>query len=287
MAILLTGGTGKTAVRLARLLQDAKISFLLASRRGKAAAPAGMPATKFDLLDSSTFETPFQYKFPCGESISAIYLVSPIFDDPETSLNAFVDHAFKEHGVKRFVCLAATADELGKPGLGKVWQHLVDLGVEYCVLRPTWFMENFLEDGLRSLIKNQGKLYTATGNGKAPFVSADDIAAVAYRALTDEKSHNTDYFILGPELLNYDELAAKLSSSLGRECVHVKLTRDERSLDLKSHGVPDHLADVLTLYEVLTAGGEEARENDVVQEVTGRPPKNFDTFVQENKAAWE
>lgn len=140
MAILLTGGTGKTAVRLARLLQDAKISFLLASRRGEAAAPAGMPATKFDLLDSSTFETPFQYKFPDGESISAIYLVSPIVDDPETSLNAFVDHAFKEHGVKRFVCLAATADELGKPGLGKVWQHLVDMGVEYCVLRPTWFM---------------------------------------------------------------------------------------------------------------------------------------------------
>lgn len=70
-------------------------------------------------------------------------------------------------------------------------------------------IENFLEDGLRSLIKNQGKLYTATGNGKAPFVSADDIAAVAYRALTDEKSHNTDYLILGPELLNYDEVRFK------------------------------------------------------------------------------
>lgn len=54
-----------------------------------------------------------------------------------------------------------------------------------------------------------------------------------------------------------------------------------------SHGVPDRLAHVLTLLEVLTAGGGEARENDVVQKVTGRPPKNFDTFVQENKAAWE
>lgn len=110
MAILLTGGTGKTSVRLARLLQDANIPFLLASRRGKAAAPAGMPATKFDLLDSLTFETPFQYKFPGGESISAIYLISTILDDPEASLNAFVDYAFKEHGVKRFVCLAATSD---------------------------------------------------------------------------------------------------------------------------------------------------------------------------------
>lgn len=83
------------------------------------------------------------------------------------------------------------------------------------------------------------------------------------------------------------QLAAKLSSSLGREIVHVKLTRDERSLDLKSNGVPDQLADVLTQYEVSTAGGVEARENDVVQTVIGRPAKNFDTFIQENKVAWE
>lgn len=34
----------------------------------------------------------------------------------------------------------------------------------------------------------------------------------------------------------------------------------------------------------MTAGGGEIRVNDVVEEVTGRPPKNFDTFVQENKA---
>lgn len=70
--------------------------------------------------------------------------------------------------------------------------------------------ENFLEDGLRFLIKDQGKVSTATGNGKAPFVSADDIAAVAYRALTDKKSHNTDHVILGPELLNYDEVRSNI-----------------------------------------------------------------------------
>lgn len=69
-------------------------------------------------------------------------------------------------------------------------------------------IENFLEDGLVFLIMEQGIVYTATGNGKAPFVSADDIAAVAYRALTDERSHNTDYLILGPELLSYDDVGS-------------------------------------------------------------------------------
>lgn len=55
-------------------------------------------------------------------------------------------------------------------------------------------------------IKEEGKIYTATGDGKIPFVSATDIAAVAFRALTDEKPHNTSYYILGPELLTYDQV---------------------------------------------------------------------------------
>ena len=142
MAILLTGGTGKTSVRLARLLDETKIPFLLASRRGQDAAPSGMPATKFDWLDSTTWAPLFQPKahFPNGETISAVYMMVPIVNDPETSMNAFVDYAVKEHNVKRFVLIAGSSAEPDKPGVGKVWQHFLDLGVEYCVLRPTWFM---------------------------------------------------------------------------------------------------------------------------------------------------
>lgn len=38
-----------------------------------------------------------------------------------------------------------------------------------------------------------------------------DIAAVAYRALTDAKLHNTDYRVLSPELLTYDKVYRLLS----------------------------------------------------------------------------
>lgn len=99
-----------------------------------------MPAVKFDWLDSSTFGAPFQHKFAGGEKISTAYIVSPIVDDPEVSMNAFVDYAIKEHGVERFVLIAGSTAEPGKAGVGKVWQHFLDIGTEYCVLRPTWFM---------------------------------------------------------------------------------------------------------------------------------------------------
>jgi festuclavine dehydrogenase len=47
---------------------------------------------------------------------------------------------------------------------------------------------------------------TAAGDGRIPFVSVDDIAEVAFKALTDEKSPNTERIIVGPELYNYDEV---------------------------------------------------------------------------------
>ncbi len=55
-------------------------------------------------------------------------------------------------------------------------------------------------------IRDDDMIITATGEGKVPFVSADDIAAVAFRALTDEVPHNTDHLILGPELFSYDDV---------------------------------------------------------------------------------
>ncbi|KAI9830056.1 MAG: hypothetical protein M1819_005886 [Sarea resinae] len=291
MATLLTGGTGKTSVRVARLMQEAKLPFLLASRRGPDAAPAGMPAVKFDWLDASTYSKPFEHRFPGGESISAVYMMNPVVDEPETSMNAFVDYAIKHHGIKRFVLVAGSSAEPGKKGVGNVWKHFLDTGVDYAVLRPTWFMENYTEEAARFIVRDQDKIITACGEGQIPFVSASDIAAVAFRTLTDKKPHNTDYRILGPELLTHDDqrkqLAAKLSHALGRKIANVKLSEQERYDGLIAAGLPEHFARFFTNLEVATAGGFETRTNNVVEQVTGRPPKSFDTFAEENKAVWQ
>ncbi|KAI9794246.1 MAG: hypothetical protein M1816_006172 [Peltula sp. TS41687] len=291
MAVLFTGGTGKTSVRIAALLQEANIPYLLASRRGEAAAPAGMPAVKFDWLDSSTFAKPFQHQLVTGAGgFRAVYLIAPVVADPATPMNAFVDYAVKEHGVTRFVVMGGSTTEPDAPHhVGKVWKHLIDIGVEHCVLRPTWFMENFSEqDTYCSTIKDESKIYSACGDGKIPFISATDIAAVAFHALTDEKIHETEYRVLGPELLTYDAIAAKLSSCLGRKIVHVKLSPDQETRRLiKDVGMDEDYAKLLTYLEVISADGVEERMNDAVERVTGRPPLKFDDFAQQNKAVWE
>lgn len=148
MAILLTGGTGYTSRELAVLLTKANISFVTTSRKGQSGAAPGTQAVKFDFSDSSTFEAPFEHTFTNNEKITAVYLVPPQDADPAGVMNAFIDHCTKKHGVKRFVLV--TGSTTGKEqtyGHGPTWQHLDNLGVEYSVLKASWFMgatPNFL-----------------------------------------------------------------------------------------------------------------------------------------------
>ena len=54
------------------------------------------------------------------------------------------------------------------------------------------------------------------------YISADDIGAVAHRALTDEKPHNTDHVLLGRQAYTYNDVS----------CYLVLLCQCERKLSI-------------------------------------------------------
>ncbi|KAK0491507.1 hypothetical protein IW261DRAFT_1438106 [Armillaria novae-zelandiae] len=274
MTVLITGGKGKTASHLARLLQDGNKPFLVASRSGGDPTDE-FPSCRFDWLDATTYAIPWSKV----EEITSVYLVPPPVLDMLPPMKVFIDYCL-EKGVKRFVLLSASVVEPGGFAAGKVHEYLARIDVEYCVLRPTWFMGN--------LSNPKDKIYSATGEGKVPFVSAEDIAAVAFRALVDLQSHNTDHFIRGPELLSYDEVAEILTRTLGRKIAHVKLTQLEMvNLLTEVTGMPKEYADIMALMDVQISKGVEETLDDTVLSITGRPPIGFSTFAKSIKYVWE
>ncbi|KAK0461640.1 uncharacterized protein EV420DRAFT_120245 [Desarmillaria tabescens] len=281
MTTLITGGKGKTALRLARLMKDANKPFLVASRSGGDPADES-PSCRFDWLDPTAYANPWSK----AEDITSIYFVPPQVMDMLPPMKAFIDYC-REKGVKRFVLLSASVVEPGGPAAGKVHEYLATIGVDYCVLRPTWFMENFSEERHRGPFKSEDKIYSATGDGKIPFVSAEDIAAVAFRALVDPQPHNTDHFIRGPELLSYDEVAEIITEVLGRKITHVKLTQLEMANWFTERGVPKEYAGMLALMDARIAKGAEETLDDAVLKVTGRPPVRFSTFAKSVRHVWE
>jgi festuclavine dehydrogenase len=139
MTILLLGGRGKTASRIASLLYASNHPFLVASRSTSLSSP--YKHVYFDWLDDRTFENAFLTTSIEGlDPISIAWLVPPPIFDLAPPMIKFIEFA-RLKGVKRFVLLSASTIEKGGPAMGQVHGHLDSIeGIGYSVLRPTWFM---------------------------------------------------------------------------------------------------------------------------------------------------
>lgn len=98
------------------------------------------------------------------------------------------------------------------PMLAEVAQYISMLkDVEYAIIKPTWFMEQFSEMGHARTIREEGRIYSATGEGKVPFIAGEDVARVAWRCLVDEE-RGGEYLVVGRELWSFDQVSnSKLS----------------------------------------------------------------------------
>ncbi|GKZ17304.1 hypothetical protein AbraIFM66951_005953 [Aspergillus brasiliensis] len=288
MTILVLGGRGKTASRLSSMLHIAGVPFLVGSR--STAHVSSYKLTHFDWLNEDTWRNGFlRASLDNMDPISAIYLVgghAPEFVDPGLR---FIDFA-RAQGVHRFILVSASNTDKGTHSMGILHAHLDSIeDVQYVVLRPTWFMENMLEDPHLGWIKKESRIYSATGDGKIPFISADDIARVAFRILTDWESQSAqEYFILGPELLSYGQIADILTTVLDRKITHVSLAEEDFARLLRDDvGLPPDFATMLASMETdVKHGAEERRGSHDVKNVTGSSPRSFLEFAGKERSHW-
>lgn len=138
MTILVTGSRGITARRLTSLLHP-KYPVLVATRSAPV-EPTLPPSVVFDWTDESTYENPFKHPQAQESPISAMYIVAPTGEESVLAGElAFIEFAAKR-GVTRFVHLGSSMIPEGGPFMGQVHARLRQLGVEWAVLRPSWFM---------------------------------------------------------------------------------------------------------------------------------------------------
>jgi predicted phage-related endonuclease len=85
----------------------------------------------------------------------------------------------------------------------------------------------------------------------------------------------------------HTQIASILSDVLGRKITHVKLDEQGRIDGLVQAGVSDYFAKFMTRLELLASDDFEKATGDVVQRLTGHPPKSFKEFAEENKSVWK
>lgn len=269
--ILVTGGTGTTGSRVAAGLAVAGAQVRIASRK-----PLADKQIRFEWHDPETHG-------PALAGVDGIYVVPPIgVRDPAPIVEPFLAQAVRA-GVRRVVLLGSSAITDETPGLGKLYGLVRGAVPEWAVLRPSWFMQNFVGGHpVAAGIRATGAIVTATGDGRVAFVDAADIAAVAVRALLDPLPHNTDHVITGPEALSYAQAAAIIAEETGRLVRHESVGVTEFAALVHESGVPADFAAFLAGLDDEIRRGAEDRVTSVVPDVTGRAAGSFRAFIARN-----
>ncbi|WP_093865473.1 SDR family oxidoreductase [Streptomyces sp. TLI_053] len=265
--ILILGGTGTTGRRIARRLAAQGLAVRTAARTGA--------DVRLDLDDPTTWA-------PALDGVTAAYLLEPAGQSRTPRL---VEAAVAA-GVKRLVLLSAHGVDHADDShpLRAAEAAVRGSGVDWTVLQPEWFAQNFSESFWREGVRS-GTLTLPTGDGRVPFVDAEDIADVAVAALTEDGHSGRTYRLTGPRSLSLGEAADVITAATGREVRHLDIAPEDFIAQLVAHGTPEVVAGVLTGLLVNIRDGHAADVSDGVEQALGRPARSFESFAAAAAAA--
>ncbi|MCH8111196.1 MAG: NmrA family NAD(P)-binding protein [Proteobacteria bacterium] len=266
--ILVIGSTGKTGQRIAKTLAELGFSVRHGSRNAAIPFDWDRPETWAAALDgvSSAYVSYFpDLAFPgASETIEALTKVAA------------------GAGVRRLVLLSGR----GETHAQNCENIVKACGLDYSLVRASWFAQNFSEGYLRDPVL-QGMVALPAAHVSEPFVDVDDIADVAVAALTDERHSGQLYEVTGPRLLSFDEAAAALSTAIGRPVRYIPITFDQFHASMTEIG-GSLIADVFTCVCREVLDGRNESLGDGVQRALGREPRDFADFCRAAAAsgAW-
>jgi uncharacterized protein YbjT (DUF2867 family) len=165
--------------------------------------------------------------------------------------------------------------------------YLAESGAPHAIVRPNLFIQNIPENTIPS-IDADGNFYANAGDARISMTDTRDVAAVAATLLTEPGHEGRIYEVTGPEALSYDDVATKLSQSLGRPITYVDAPDDAVRTALLGFGLGEWLVEALIeLFQDYRRSGTDgyaARVTDTVERLTGRPPRSLDQLLAEQPA---
>jgi uncharacterized protein YbjT (DUF2867 family) len=163
-------------------------------------------------------------------------------------------------------------------------RYLSESGLPYVIIRPNLFLQNIPEQTI-PVIDPAGNFYVDAGEARISMVDTRDVAAVAAVALTEPGQAGACYDVTGPEALSYADVAARLSTALGRQISYVDVPDDVVRQALLGAGLSEWFAGALVgLYQDYRRSGTSgyaAQVTDTVHRLTDRPARSFDDLLAE------
>lgn len=269
LPILIIGKTAKTGMRVEQRLQALGHSTRGVSR-------SSTPA--FNWEDSSTWRATLDG----AQSAYVTFYPDLAIPTAEDTIRDFTQLA-KKVGLQHLVLLSGRGEE----GAQRAEKILMNSGLDWNVVRASWFMQNFSEGFMIEGIVS-GQLMLPAGDNVEPFVDVDDIADVAVAALTRPELRNRLFEVTGPRAMTFTECVAEISEVVGYPVEYKEIPIEDFLNALRDQGLPEGMLWLMRELFTVVFDGRNSNTTDGVMEALGRPATDFKEYLQKVNAtgAW-
>lgn len=263
--VLVLGGTGKSGRRVAARLSKAGRPVRIGSRSAK---------PSFDWENDRTWA-------PALHCVTAVYVAyQPDLAVPGAvdTVTAFFRQA-ADSGIHKLVLLSGR----GEPEAEEAEQALRATGLDWTILRSSWFSQNFSENFfLESIIA--GEVALPEGLAAEPFVDVEDIAEIAAAAFADPRHSEQLYDITGPKAVTFPEAIATIAKATGRNIDYVPVSSAAYRDELVRRNAPEEFIELVMYLFTTVLDGRNTPVGDGVKNALGRPPGDFAQYVEQTAA---
>ena len=260
--VLVIGGTGKTGRKVVQQLQTLNQNVRIGSRNGQ---------PPFDWQKPDTWRAAL-------EGIDKAYITfQPDLAVPGAlaAIERLVEIA-KQCGISKLVLLSGKGEREAE----LCEQVVIHSGIDFTIVRASWFMQNFSESFLLEPLQ-AGYVALPKVDAKVPYVDTGDIAEVVVASLMNEEHNGQIYELTGPRVLTFKEAVEEIEKASGRNINFEPVTLPAYINVLKEVGVDsDYVWLINYLFsEVLDAAGNDVISNDI-EKVLGRKARDFSEYAQ-------
>ncbi len=260
--ILVIGGTGKTGKRIVAHLETLGHNVRIGSRN---ATPA------------------FDWHRPDGwgaalEGMQKVYITyQPDLAVPGAleAIEQLVKQS-KRANVKKLVLLSGKGEREAQ----LCEQVVIHSGLDFTIVRASWFNQNFSENFLLAPILD-GFVALPQAAAEIPLVDVDDIAEVAVKALTEDKHNGQIYELTGPRTLTFKEAVSEIAKASERNITFLPISVQEYSDGMRKANLPEDFVWLIEyLFTEVLGNTELAEISHDIEKVLGRKPTDFSEYVQ-------
>lgn len=276
--ILVTGATGTVGSEAVRLLSARHHPTRALVRDPSRVRHSDALGDEIEIVVGD-FERPETLNVALS-GVDTVVLVSPAVPAQEIAL---IDSAVRQevrHIVKITSKASADSPVERRRGQTQIEERLLATGIGYTLLRSNAYLQNLF--ALAPMIKQTQGFVMSAGDGAVGMIDGRDVAACATAVAQAPDAHRSrTYWLTGPDLVTYTEIAKELSVALGHEIEYRRISPDEhRALMIKA-GVPEPVATSNAQAFSLIAEGDAAWLSDDVAALIGATPRSLHDFVTE------